>query len=160
MKKIFLMAALAIGSLTAKAQSNADEIGLIQSAYGMEKKQIVIQCMKLTDAEAAGFWKVYDEYELERKDLGKKRIDNIMSYANNAAGMTDAKATELAKASLDLHISFAKLQEKAMAKAAKVMSPLRAVQWIQLEVYLEHAVRMEIYDDIPMIGELEKAQKK
>lgn len=72
MKKIILIAICTLFAVNLNAQSNTDEIALIQSAYGMEKKQIIIQFMKLTEAENAGFWKIYDEYEAERKELGKK----------------------------------------------------------------------------------------
>lgn len=41
MKQIFLIAAMAISAFTLRAQSNADEIGLIQSAYGMEKNKLL-----------------------------------------------------------------------------------------------------------------------
>jgi hypothetical protein len=40
------------------------------------------------------------------------------------------------------------------------MTPIRAAQFIQLENYLETMVRMELSDDIPLIGELEAAEKK
>lgn len=160
MKKIILLAVLSFVAITSKAQTNTDEIALLQSAYGLEKKQIIVQYMKFTEAENAGFWKIYDEYEVERKELGKKRVSAIMDYANNSANLTNEKATELVKSSLDLYISFAKLQEKTFTKLSKVISPLRAAQFIQLEVYLENVVRLEIADEIPMIGELEKTQKK
>lgn len=160
MKKIILMAACILFAANSQAQSNTDEIALIQSAYGMEKKQIIVQFMKLTEAENAGFWKIYDEYEAERKELGKKRATNIIEYANNYGNITDAKASELINSSIDVQINLAKLMKKTYAKLSKVMTPVRAAQFILLENYLETMVRMEISDEIPLIGELEKAEKK
>jgi len=160
MKKIFLIAFCTLFAVNLNAQTNTDEIALIQSAYGMEKKQIIVQFMKLTEAENAVFWKIYDEYEAERKELGKKRANNIIEYANNYGKLTDAKATELVNASMDVQINLNKLLKKTYAKLGKVMSPIRAAQFIQLENYLETMVRMEISDEIPLIGELEAAEKK
>lgn len=160
MKKVILIAICTLFAVNLKSQTNTDEIALIQSAYGMEKKQIIIQFMKLTEAENAGFWKIYDEYEAERKELGKKRAMNIIDYANNYGKLTDAKATELINSSIDMHISLNKLMKKTFAKLSKVMSPIRAAQFIQLENYLETMVRMELSDEIPLIGELEAAEKK
>jgi len=160
MKKIILFAICTLFTVNLNAQTNTDEIALIQSAYGMEKKQIIIQFMKLTESENAGFWKIYDEYEAERKELGKKRANNLIEYANNYGKLTDAKATELINSSIDVQISLSKLMKKTYAKLSKVMSPVRAAQFIQLENYLETMVRMEISDDIPLIGELEAAEKK
>ncbi len=160
MKKIILFALCGLFAVNYNAQTNTDEIALIQSAYGMEKKQIIVQFMKLTEAENAGFWKIYDEYEAERKELGKKRANNIIEYANNYGKLNDAKATELINSSIDVQMSLSKLMKKTFAKLSKVMSPVRAAQFIQLENYLETMVRMEISDDIPLIGELEAAEKK
>lgn len=160
MKKILILAVCSLFAVNLKAQTNTDEIALIQSAYGMEKKQIIIQFMKLTEAENAGFWKIYDEYEAERKELGKKRTTNIIDYANNYGKLTDAKATELVNSSFDIQNNLSKLLKKTYAKLSKVMSPIRAAQFVQLENYLETMVRMELSDDIPLIGELEAAEKK
>lgn len=159
MKRLILLSAFLFGALVLKAQPTVDEINLIQSAYGMEKRAIVEQYMKLTEAEASAFWKVYDEYEVKRKDYGKTRVSNIVDYANNYASLTDAKAGELIKKSLDNQIAFTKLQEATFKKLSKVMAPKRAAQFIQLENYLETVIRLNIADDIPFIGELDDTRK-
>jgi len=152
---MFLMSAL----LLKAQQPTPDEIGLIQSAYGMEKRAIVEQVMKLTEAEAPAFWKVYDEYEVSRKEYGKKRVDNIVDYANNYDKMTDAKATELIKAALNNQASFTKLLQSTYSKMSKATTPTRAAQFLQLEYYLENVIRLGISDGIPMIGELDDTRK-
>ena len=81
MKKAILLSAFLMGAMILKAQPTTDEINLIQSAYGMEKRAIVEQAMKLTETEAAGFWKIYEEYEVSRKDYGKKRrVFDVRNY--------------------------------------------------------------------------------
>ena len=56
------------------AQSTVEEIDYIQSIYGMEKKVIVAEFVQPENVDPAPFWEVYDEYEIERKNLGKERI--------------------------------------------------------------------------------------
>jgi hypothetical protein len=159
MKRLILLSAFLFGALILKAQPTVDEINLIQSAYGMEKRAIVEQYMKLTEAEASAFWKVYDEYEAKRKDYGKTRVSNIVDYANNYANLTDEKASDLVKKSLENQIAITKLQESTFKKLAKVMAPKRAAQFVQLENYLETVIRLNIADDIPFIGELDDTRK-
>jgi len=159
MKKLILLSAFFLTAVVLKAQPTSDEVSLIQSAYGMEKRAIVEQYMKLTDAEAAGFWKVYEEYETARKAYGKKRVDMIVEYANNYANLTDDKAKEIVKNSLANQTSFTKLQQSTYAKMCKVISPKRAAQFTQLETYLETVIRLNIWDDIPFIGELDDKRK-
>jgi len=160
MNKLVLVSALVFGALIAKAQApTVDEINLIQSAYGMEKRAIVEQYMKLTTEEATGFWPIYDEYEKARKEYGVRRVNNIVDYANNYAALTDEKASELIKKSLDNQASFIKLQASTYKKMLKAVSAKRAAQFIQLEQYLETVIRLQISDDIPFIGELDGLRK-
>lgn len=159
MKKVILLTVFLFGAMILKAQPTIDEINLLQSAYGMEKRAIVEQFMKLTEAEATGFWKVYEEYEASRKEYGKKRVSIIVEYASNYDKLTDEKATQLIKSSLDNQATFTKLLKSTYSKMSKATSPKRAAQFLQLENYLETVVRLKIGDEIPMIGELEDTRK-
>ena len=59
------------------------------------------------------FWKLYDEYEIQRKELGKKRIDLMEQYANNYNGMpaevADKWMADVIKLGQHQLISFLKL---------------------------------------------------
>ena len=85
-KLLFIFTALLVAGI-ANAQSNKEEIDLIQSVFGMEKKALVADFMKIDGSKADAFWKLYDEYEVQRKELGKKRIDLMEQYANNYNSM-------------------------------------------------------------------------
>ena len=56
--------------------------------------------MQVAAKDSVAFWKLYDEYEDKRKALGKERIDIIQQYADNYDNLTDAKASQLAEATL------------------------------------------------------------
>lgn len=161
MKKVILFAVILVSATALKAQNapTPDEIQLIQSAYGMEKRAIVEQYMKVSDGEKDAFWKLYEEYEVSRKAYGQKRVKNIVDYANNYATLTDEKAAELAKASLANQMEFTKLQQSTFAKMSKAMTAKRAAQFMQLESYLETIIRLKISDGIPFIGELDDIRK-
>lgn len=153
------MGILLLGAVVLKAQPTIDEINLIQSAYGMEKRAIVEQYMKLTDAEATGFWKVYDEYETKRKEYGKTRVEILVEYAKNYDNLTDEKAAELMKKSISNQMTFTKLGQTYFGKMSKVISSKRAAQFLQLENYLENVIRLKISSEIPFIGELDDIRK-
>lgn len=159
MKKILLIAIFGMLALTSRSQSTIDEIKLMQSSYGLDKKQLIVEMMKFSEEESAKFWPIYDKYETERMALGKSRIDNIMNYANNYDKMTDAKATELVNASLNNHAAFTKLQQKTFKEMSAAITPIRAAQFIQLEVFLENVIRQAIADEIPLIKKTETQKK-
>ncbi|MHC1777927.1 MAG: hypothetical protein AB9834_21180 [Lentimicrobium sp.] len=155
MRTIILSAIFMVFALTSKAQSNNDEIALMQSAFGMSKQEMVKSYMKLTEAESATFWTIYEEYEAARKEMGKKRIANIMDYANNYSKLTDEKASQLMNTSFAIQGEFVKLQQKTFKKMSKQISPLRAAQFTMLEAFIENSIRTEILDEIPLIGEFD-----
>ena len=156
MKKILLLLALSISfAVSTQAQSTNDEIALVQSAFGMTKQQMVKDFMKLTEAESTTFWAIYDEYEAARKEMGKKRIKNIESYATNYANLTGEQANEMMKNSFAIQTEFSKLQQKTYKKLSKAISPMRAAQFTMFESYIETAIRMDILDEVPLIGEFD-----
>ena len=63
MKKTLLFFAFICAFVFVKAQTNAEEIDLVQSVFGMEKKAIISEFIKVNDAQKDAFWKLYDEYE-------------------------------------------------------------------------------------------------
>jgi len=141
--------------MVSKAQSYTDEITFMQSAYGMQKKQLIEAHMQINDAQKTAFWKLYDEYEVSRKAIGMKRANNIQEYAKKYGEMTDDHASALLKASFGVQKDFIKLWESTYKKMAKETSPMTAAKFIQVEMYLENLVRQELLDEIPLIGEFE-----
>jgi Spy/CpxP family protein refolding chaperone len=155
MKKLILIAICFVFAIATQAQSSKDEVTLVQSAFGMTKQQMVKDFMKLTEAESATFWTIYDEYEAARKEIGRRRVANIEEYANNYAKLTDDNANSLINNSMTIQSDFAKLQKKTYKKLSKAITPLRAAQFTMFEMYIENAIRMEILDAVPLIGEFD-----
>ena len=155
MKKVILAAIIVVFALASKAQSNTDEINLMQSVYGMEKKDLIAKHMKIDADKSELFWQMYDEYEIARKEIGKKRANNIIAYAEKYESLSDADADALVKASMEVQTGFIKLWEKTYKKMAKSISPVTAAQFIQAEMFLENMVRQELAMEIPMIGEFD-----
>jgi hypothetical protein len=160
MKKLVLIFAALITTFGLKAQTNTDDVAIVQSLWGKEKRAIVTDYMKLSSTEADGFWKQYDAYETARKTLGAERIALINDYVKNYGTLTDAKATELINKVSSNNISIEKLLLKTFKNMSKVISPVKAAQFIQLEKYFIMSIQMSIQDGLPFIGELDNEMKK
>lgn len=154
MKKIIMLALFAIGTISSNAQQTKDEIAILQSAYGMQKRDLVAKFMDISDAQSATFWSLYEEYEVARKAIGTKRANNILEYAKNYETITDENVQNMVKASMEVNKEFNTLWEKTYKKMAKSLSPKTAAKFYQLELYLETMVRSELSESIPMIDEL------
>lgn len=158
MKRILLTSFIALISLGCLAQTAKDELAVVQTMYGVEKRKLVTDYMKLPEAQATSFWSVYDDFEVERRALGKERFELIGQYADNFASLTDAKADEIAKGLLANTIKYDKLNEAYYNKIKKVTSAVTAAKFMQLEVYLQNQVKSEISETIPFLGEIEKTR--
>lgn len=155
MKKFILVVAIAVFAFTSNAQSNAEEVALMQSVYGMQKKDLIAKHMKIEAGQAELFWQMYDEYEIARKEIGTKRVKNIEQYAKKYENLTNEDADALVKASMEVQKGFISLWEKTYKKMAKSISPVTAAQFIQAEMFFENMVRQELSMDIPLIGEFD-----
>jgi len=138
------------------AQSNKEDIDMIQAMYGKEKKSIAADFIQLPDNKKDAFWKIYDDYEAERKALGKKRIGLIEKYANAYDTLTDKSTDGIIKETIAMQKSTDALIAKYYDKISKSVGVKPSAQFYQLEYYLLSMVRTEILTQIPFIGELGK----
>lgn len=146
---------LLIIPVAVSAQSNQEEVDYIQSIFGMEKKAIIADFVNLDDASSDAFWTLYDQYEAERKELGRNRLAILNDYAENYDSMSDDKINELAKRSSQQVKSDEALRYKYFNKLKKAAGPKAAAQFYQIEGYFNAAIRMSILESIPFIGELD-----
>ena len=140
------------------AQSNKEEIDLVQSVFGMEKKAIVAEFIKLEGAPKDAFWVAYDEYEGKRKALGQKRIALLEKYANSYTALDDTNTDEIIKEIITLQQQTDKLISDYYKKIKKVSGVKAAAQFYQIEGYILSKIRSAVMESIPIIGELD--QKK
>ena len=155
MKNLLLIALLFISAF-GYAQSNKEEVDFFQSLYGMDKKELVSEFIKLQGAQKDEFWKLYDEYEVERKAIGKDRISLLEKYAMNYGTMDETTMDDIMKASMELVSKTDKLQATYYGKIKKAVGTKQAAQFLQLESYLTSAIRAAILEEIPFIGEMDK----
>ncbi len=150
------MIALLFLSVMVRAQSNKEEVDMFQAMYGMDKKSVVAEFVKVDPTQKDAFWKTYDAYEMERKELGKQRISLLEKYAKNYGTMDETTMDDIMKETISLGSKTDKLQADYYGKMKKVAGVKAASQFFQLEVYLSSAIRTAILDEIPFIGELDK----
>ncbi len=159
MKRTLIIAACVFFSFNSlMAQSNNEDIDMVQAAFGKTKKDLVSQYMQVPAKDSVAFWKLYDEYEGKRKALGKARINIIQQYADNYDKLTDAKATELATKTLANDAQYTTLYQTYLKKFSAITGGRSAAKLFQLEVYLQTLVRAKVMTDVPFIDELDKSK--
>ena len=157
MKKLLVPICLLL-FFSASAQVTTDDVNLIQSMYGKDKRDLMQEYLTFKDdASATAFWKLYDSYEAARKKLGQDFIKILQDYATNYETLDDAKADGLVTRMSANNIAFENLYAKTYKQMKPVVGALKASQFLQLEAYLRNVVRIVVLDEIPFIGQIDRS---
>jgi hypothetical protein len=122
----------------------------MQSAFGMEKKAMVEEFEKVDATQKDAFWKLYDEYETARKDLGKRRIELFNQYVDNYSKLTNESADTWTKEVLSLSKKTDALVVSYYKKIKKLTNPIVALQFYQVESYILTGIRLFILEGLPL----------
>jgi hypothetical protein len=151
MKKYILIIAVLFLASFAYSQSNKEEVDLMQAAFGMDKKAAVADFVKPSAAQKDAFWKLYDEYETQRKVLGKQRIALLEQYAGQYQTMTSEQADAWTKKVIELQKKTDNLIATYYGKVKLISDGIVATQFYQIENYILVAIRAEILGNVPFL---------
>ena len=151
MKKFLLIAAAVFIASFAWSQSNKEEVDLVQAAFGMDKKAVVADFVHPSATQKDAFWKIYDEYETQRKALGKQRIELLEQYANQYQKMTSEQADAWTKKVIALQQKTDALIVTYYGKVKAVSDGIVATQFYQIENYILTAIRAEVLEAVPFL---------
>jgi hypothetical protein len=149
MRTFYLLVLLSLAFSSLNAQSAKEEVDFMQSVFGMEKKALVADFVKPSATQKDAFWQLYDEYEMARKELGKKRIELLLKYEENFDNLSNELAADLLKEILALTNKNDKLVASYVKKVAKATDPIVAMQFHQVEMYVMSEIRLALADGLP-----------
>jgi hypothetical protein len=115
------------------------------------KKPCVSKNIEMSDAEAKGFWPVYESYQKDLSLLDERLIKLIEEYARNYGAMTDEVAKKLLDDSLDIEADRLKLRQTYLPKFRRVIPEKKVVLYYQLENKAQAAVNYELAEKIPLV---------
>ena len=151
MKKYILIIAVSFIASITYAQSDKEEVDLMQAAFGMDKKAAVAEYVKPAEDQRDAFWKLYDEYETQRKELGKQRIDLLKQYADQYSTMTSDQADAWTKKVMELQKKTDNLIASYYGKVKAKSDGIVATQFYQIENYILTGIRAQILVNVPFL---------
>jgi hypothetical protein len=158
MKKLVLAVSMLMIAFAGTAQSNKDDLQILQATFGKEKAELVKAYMAIPAEQDAAFWSLYDQYEEARRALGRDKLALIEEYAAAYETLDDKKAAELWNKRMKIGESYSKMQKKYYDSFTKLIGGRQAAKLFQLEDYLENIIRLYIQESIPFIDELDKTK--
>jgi len=92
----FGLAVLLISGVATAEQAGMEKyIELLRHDLRAAKVAVVTEFLPLSDAQAAEFWPIYREYELEIAKLTDEWLELLRDYEDHHGEMTDSKAKEM-----------------------------------------------------------------
>jgi hypothetical protein len=152
MKKITLFIASLFFLTASFAQEvSSEEIAMVQELFGAEKRVIIEENIDLTGVNSDAFWKLYDEYERERQDLGKAKLELLQKYTTKKGALTNAQAKDLMAEAVPLRTAEDKLILNFTKRIEKATNALVSTQFYQIEHYISDGIRFSILNEIDFI---------
>jgi len=118
-----------------------------------DKKLIVAENLKLTDAEGTTFWPVYDAYQKDLQQINQRLSAVIMAYADayNKGPVTNDVAKKLIGEALAVDDAEAKMKGSYAPKILAALPATKAARYIQIENKIRAAIRYELAAGIPLV---------
>lgn len=128
-------------------------IDLMRSDVRQQKAEIMGAVMVLSAQDAAKFWPIYSEYDMQLTKLNDQRIQSIKDYAHNYGQMTDAKADELIQKSIAYQKQRAELLAQTYDKVKQALGAVTAARFAMIEHQLLLIIDLQIASSLPVVGQ-------
>ncbi|MGD8375447.1 MAG: hypothetical protein PVF68_04840 [Acidobacteriota bacterium] len=138
-------------SLASGAALAEDLVALAREDLRAAKRDIVEHSMDLSEAQAADFWPIYEEYEGELDVLTEDRIAAVRRYAEEHDSLTDERAAAIAEDWFHGQEERLKLRRKYYRKVADALSAGVAARFIQVENQIGLLLDLQIHEQLPLI---------
>lgn len=152
---VLMLSFLFMGQVQAQ-QAEQMNMEILKEKIKADKKLIVANNMKLTDAEAKNFWPLYDGFQMDLNQINERLMSTIKSYADAYNAGKGELSNDLAKKligeALAVEESEVKLRQTYAAKLDKVLPATKVARYIQMESKIRAIVRYELATMIPLVN--------
>lgn len=150
--QVMLLALATLLALPAVAQTQTD-MEILRQKIKADKRVVVEANMQLTDAEAKGFWPVYDAYQQELQALNDRVAKAVVSYAEayNKGPVSNETAKTLINEAIAIDDAEVKLKRAYLPKLEKAIPGMKVARYIQIESKIRAIIKYELAANIPLV---------
>ena len=125
-------------------------IQLLRSDVRQQKAEMLGEVMQLSAADAAKFWPIYSEYDVELNKLNDLRVANIQEYESKYYEMTDEKADELIQKAMSYRKQRAELIGRYYGRVKQALGGITAARFVLVEDQLLLIIDLQINSSLPV----------
>ena len=138
------------GAGAAAAPGAQPDTARLLAAIQSDKKSLVARNMKLTEAEAARFWPLYDAFQKELEPLQRSRTRAALDFVAAGPDVSPDNARRLANLLLEASQATARLRKRQFDRLAKAIPADKAARYVQIENKIEALILFESAKAIPL----------
>ena len=137
----------------AQATPTASDMQILAQKIKADKKLVVAANMQLTEAEAKGFWPVYEAYQKDLQGINNRLLGTIKKYADayNKGPVSDETAKTLISEALAVEEAELKLKRSYVPRLEKVVPGMKVARYIQIESKIRAIGKFEMAANIPLV---------
>jgi hypothetical protein len=128
-------------------------LALMRRDVRQEKAEIMGATMALSAQDAAKFWPIYSEYDLQLTKLNDQRITNIKEYAQNYTQLSDEEADKLIQKSMAYQKQRAELLAQTYEKVKQALGGVTAARFAMIEHQILTIIDLQIIEALPIAGQ-------
>src|SRR5262249_24577224 len=125
-------------------------IALMRRDVRQEKAEIMGSMMALNAQDAAKFWPIYSDYDLELAKLNDQRVANIKEYVDNYNSLTDDEADKLVRNAAAYHKERAELLGATYEKVKQALGGVTAARFAMVEHQILAIIDLQIVSSLPV----------
>ncbi len=140
--------------LPAWAQNRpANNMDILRQQVQKDKKMLVATNLGMTANEAKLFWPVYEDYQINLRQLNRRIQRLLKSYAEayNSKTLTNEKARGLLKEYLSIEADETKLKGAYIPKLNMVLPAKKVARYIQIENKIRAIFNYDLAAAVPFI---------
>lgn len=150
---LILAATLALPAFAEDENAPASNMDILRDKVVADKKFVVANNMKLTEAEAKAFWPIYDAYQQDLHQINERlaKVINDYALAYNKGALLDDTAKKLLDEAIAVEQAEVKLKQSYVPKLSKVLPGVKVARYMQIENKIRAIVRYELASAIPLV---------
>ena len=145
-----LMLTLSVTAGRAGEAAKAD-LDILRDTIRANRKALIAANLKLTDAEAAQFWPIYDRYEADMKAVNDRTLKVIEDYSAHFKDLSNEQAMKLANDWLSAEADRVKVRQTYLPEFAKAVPGRTVVRFYQIENKMDAVMRYDLASEIPVV---------
>ncbi|MGD8628451.1 MAG: hypothetical protein PVH52_05180 [bacterium] len=144
---VLLIACLA----SAEEQGLEKYIELLRQDLRASRVAVITEFLPMTEAQAAEFWPIYREYELDLAKLTDEWLMLLRDYGEHYGDMTDSKARELFNRVQRNDKKRLQLKQDYYRKMDRKLPSTLVTRFFQIMNQVEMLIDLQVASEVPLI---------